>query len=102
VRKSSYRIIATIVESGTCRFYKNGTSFELNGFTPKGVCDSAYAVLSRDAYALRYGADIPWQTGDDRLLTHCPDPTGATWELRRVKREIGDTTEGAAEQGLMR
>lgn len=87
MRKSPYRITATVVDPGTCRFCKEGTSFELNGFTPKGVCDSAYAVLSRDAYALRYGADIPWQTDENSLLTHCPDPTGATWELRRVKRE---------------
>lgn len=82
--RKRYKVVATVVKRGTCRYYREGTSFELSGFTPKGICDSAYAVLSRDAYALAYGAKIPWQTGPDTLLTHCPDPDGAVWELRRV------------------
>ena len=82
-----YKIIATVVRRGDCKYYKEGTSFKLTGFTPKGVCDSAYAALSRDAHALRYGATIPWQDDEGSLLTHCPDPRGATWELRRVKEE---------------
>jgi len=82
--RKRYKVIATVVKRGTCRYYREGTSFELTGFTPKGICDSAYAVLSRDAYALAYGANIPWQTGPDTLLTHCPDPDGAVWELKRV------------------
>ena len=75
------KITATVAEPGDCRYYKKGRSFVLGGFTPKGVCDSAYAALSRDAQTLRYGGQLPWQK-DGRVLTRCPDPGGALWELR--------------------
>lgn len=46
------KVIAGVVEPGQCEYYKAGRSFALNGFTPQGLCDSAYAVLSRDAQVL--------------------------------------------------
>jgi dissimilatory sulfite reductase (desulfoviridin) alpha/beta subunit len=78
---SGKQVIARVVERGDCRYYDAGTEFTLTGFTPKGICDSAYAVLSRDAQTMRYGGALPWQR-DGRVLTRCPDPAGATWELR--------------------
>ncbi len=42
------RIVAKILDSGQCRYYRVGQEFILGGFTPNGLCDSAYAVLSRD------------------------------------------------------
>ncbi len=77
---SKRRVIARVVEAGECRYYEKGRSFVLTGFTPKGLCDSAYAALSRDAQTLRYGGALPWQEGG-RVLTRCPDPKGALWEL---------------------
>jgi uncharacterized repeat protein (TIGR04076 family) len=74
------KVIARVVEAGTCRYYKKGRTFVLTGFTPKGVCDSAYAALSRDAQTLRYGGTLPWQN-QGRVLTRCPDPHGVLWEL---------------------
>lgn len=90
-KSSSFKVVATVVEKGSCDYYKKGDSFPLTGFTPKGVCDCAYAVLSRDAQSLRYGARLPWQTSENTLLAHCPDPTGAVWELKRTPREKNDT-----------
>ena len=90
-KSSSFKVFATVVKKGSCNYSKEGDTFPLTGFTPKGLCDSAYAVLSRDALALRYGAKLPWQTSEHTLLTHCPDPTGAVWELKRVPRETTDT-----------
>ncbi|MDR4508063.1 MAG: TIGR04076 family protein [Candidatus Brocadiaceae bacterium] len=89
-KRSSYKVFASVIKKGTCSYYKEGDSFPLTGFTPKGLCDSAYAVLSRDALALRYGAALPWQTSEHTVTTHCPDPTGAVWELKRIPREATD------------
>lgn len=74
-------VIARVVDAGNCRYYEEGRRFRLGGFTPKGVCDSAYLVLARDAQTMRCGGKLPWQK-DGRVLTRCPDPDGATWELR--------------------
>lgn len=89
-KRASFKVFATVVKQGSCNYYKEGDSFPLSGFTPKGLCDSAYAVLSRDSLALRYGANLPWQTSENTLLTHCPDPTGAVWELKRTPRDAND------------
>lgn len=75
-----HRVVATVVDAGQCRYYRLGRSFALTGFTPRGICDSAYAVLSRDAHTLAYGGRLPWQK-DGRVRTRCPDPHGALWEL---------------------
>jgi len=88
------KIIATVAAPGDCRYYKKGRSFVLGGFTPKGVCDSAYAALSRDAQTLRCGGQLPWQR-NGRVLTRCPDPEGALWELR--VEEPSDTKPADAE-----
>ncbi len=78
------KVVARVVEAGECPYYEAGREFVLGGFTPKGVCDSAYAVLSRDAQTMRCGGRLPWQK-DGRVLTRCPDPTGALWELRLLE-----------------
>lgn len=75
------KVVARIVEPGQCQYYKAGRCFTLNGFTPQGLFDSAYAALSRDARVLAYGGTLPWDK-DGVLRTHCPDCKGATWELR--------------------
>ena len=74
------KVVARVVDPGHCRYYTEGQTFRLGGFTPKGVCDSAYAVLSRDAQTLRHGGHPPWADAG-RILTRCPDPKGALWEL---------------------
>lgn len=79
-------VIARVVESGQCEYYKAGRSFALNGFTPQGLCDSAYAALSRDAQVLAYGGSLPWSK-DGVLRTHCPDCKGATWELKVAEED---------------
>jgi uncharacterized repeat protein (TIGR04076 family) len=76
-------VMAKVVDPGQCRYYSTGATFSLTGFTPKGVCDSAYAALSRDAQTLRYGGRLPWQR-NGVVLTRCPDPQGATWELSLI------------------
>lgn len=82
------KVMAKVIDPGQCRYYEKGVTFSLTGFTPEGVCDSAYAALSRDAQTLRYGGKLPWQR-NGVVLTRCPDPHGATWELSLV----GETPE---------
>lgn len=92
-----HKVLATVVDAGQCRYYRPGRSFVLAGFTPRGICDSAYAVLSRDVQTLAYGGRLPWQK-DGRVRTRCPDPDGALWELY-----VDDQTEigraGGSDQG---
>ena len=78
------KVIAEMVDAGHCPYYQKGRKFILCGFTPAGVCDSAYAVLSRDAQTLRYGGKLPWQK-DGKVLTRCPDPEDAMWALYLVE-----------------
>lgn len=40
------RIIAKVLDPGECRYYRAGQEFALGGFTPKGLCDSAYRLAS--------------------------------------------------------
>lgn len=92
----SIKVIARIIDAGTCRYYHKGTAFILGGFTPKGLCDSAYFVLSKDAQTMRYGGKLPWQKGS-RVLTHCPDPKGVVWELsldKSVNKDYGEKLRG--------
>ena len=49
-KSSSFKVFATETKKGSCNQHKEGDSFPLTGFTPKGLCDSAYAVLS----------EMPW------------------------------------------
>ncbi len=54
-KKSKYKISAKLIKKGSCPYYEEGLTFQLTGFTPNGLCDSAYAVISRDELALRLG-----------------------------------------------
>ena len=82
--KTQIKIIAKIIDAGKCRYYKQGQSFTIGGFTPKGMCVSAYMAVIRDAQAMRYGAKMPWEK-DGKILTRCPDPEGALWQLEKVE-----------------
>ncbi len=92
------KIVAKVLESGQCRYYRSGQEFVLSGFTPKGLCDSAYAVLSRDAQTLAYGGSLPWRK-DGAVLMRCPDPEGATWELRLAEPLSGPADGSAGASG---
>ncbi len=83
--KKNIKIKATVVKAGDCRYYKEGNNFEIGGFTPAGICNSAFLAIIRDAQAMRYGAKLPWEK-DGKVLTHCPDPEGAVWELERIEK----------------
>lgn len=39
------KVIAKIVDAGKCRYYKQGQSFTIGGFTPQGMCVSAYMAV---------------------------------------------------------
>lgn len=74
-------VIAEVVEPGQCQYFYKGQRFMLGGFTPAGLCASAYAVLARDAQTMRCGGTLPWAR-QEKVLTRCPDPQGALWQLR--------------------
>ena len=88
-------VIARVIKAGDCRYYRRGQEFILSGFTPKGICDSAYQMLSRDAQTMRCGGKLPWQK-EGRVLTRCPDPQGALWELRLARKANGGRGPGQA------
>jgi len=75
------QVIAEVIEPGQCRYFHKGQRFTLGGFTPAGLCASAYNVLSRDAQTMRYGGTLPWAR-QGKVLTRCPDPQGALWQLQ--------------------
>ncbi len=91
------KVIAEIVDAGDCRYFKKGTKFVLGGFTPAGLCDSAYIVLSRDARVLRYGGALPWAK-EGKVLTRCPDPHGALWQLKLANDSDIEAATSAAGQ----
>jgi uncharacterized repeat protein (TIGR04076 family) len=74
------KVVAEIIDAGKCRFYKAGRKFILGGFTPAGLCHSAYMALAPDAQTMRFGGKIPWAK-DGKVLTRCPDPEGVLWQL---------------------
>jgi uncharacterized repeat protein (TIGR04076 family) len=80
------KIVAEIIDAGKCRFYKTGRKFILGGFTPAGLCHSAYMALAPDAQTMRFGGKIPWAK-DGKVLTRCPDPEGVLWQLRQINEE---------------
>jgi uncharacterized repeat protein (TIGR04076 family) len=85
------KVIAEIIDAGKCRFYKTGRKFILGGFTPSGLCHSAYMALAPDAQTMRFGGSIPWAK-DGKVLTRCPDPEGVLWQLREAsKSDIAET-----------
>ena len=65
--KAKTKVIAKIIDAGKCRYYKQGQSFTIGGFTPKGMCVSAYMAVIRDAQAMRYGAKMPWEKTEKYL-----------------------------------
>jgi len=83
-KKTKIKVIAEIIDAGKCRYYKQGQSFTIGGFTPKGMCVSAYMAVIRDAQSMRYGAILPWEK-DGKVLTRCPDPEGALWQLEKIE-----------------
>jgi len=82
--KSKIRVIAKIIDAGQCKHYREGQAFSIGGFTPKGMCVSAYMAVIRDAQAMRYGATLPWEKAG-KILTRCPDPEGALWQLEKTE-----------------
>ncbi|MDY0308014.1 MAG: 4Fe-4S binding protein [Desulfovibrionaceae bacterium] len=104
--KARRTVVARVREAGQCRYYRAGREFVLNGFTPNGLCDSAYAALSRDAQTLAYGGALPWAAGGV-VTTRCPDPHGAVWELHvedateRRSAAMGDGVAGDSDSSGM-
>ena len=93
------KVIAEVLDPGDCRYYHEGQKFTLGFFTPVGLCGGAYGVLSPDAQTLRYGGKLPWAK-NGVVLTRCPDPHGALWQLRLADdSDIEVVTSAAVEKG---
>lgn len=76
-------VIATVVsQKGTCAAgHKVGDQVVLEGLQLKGyICPSAFAVLYRYMYAMKFGAKLPFA---DMIRIACPDANNpVVFELR--------------------
>jgi uncharacterized repeat protein (TIGR04076 family) len=50
-----------------------GQKFDLSGSTPEGLCQSALHSAYPTIFALRWGADFPWEKEKGVAHIACPD-----------------------------
>jgi uncharacterized repeat protein (TIGR04076 family) len=77
-------------QKGKCGFgHKVGDKIVFNGRTVEGpICLSALSALMPDIYAMRFGAEFPWNKEKD--VSHCPCPdheNPVVFEIRRLNRK---------------
>ncbi len=85
----AYKIVATVKDvKGECAAgHKVGDVIELVRFDVKGfICPSAFAAIYPTIFAMKFGAEFPWEEDSDKTLVCCPDPRNLViFEVRRVK-----------------
>ncbi len=59
-------------------------TFTVDWATPEGVCLGAWNALSPCVIALLCGGNFPWEQKAGHTTIHCPNPTGITFELKRI------------------
>jgi uncharacterized repeat protein (TIGR04076 family) len=89
MREGEYKIVATVVkQEGTCvAGYEVGDElvFEAENIEGKLCIHALYSMLPK-VFAMRYGAQFPWQEDVDVALHACPDALNPlTFEIRRVR-----------------
>ena len=77
-------------QKGKCVFgHKVGDRIFFNGRTVEGpICLSALSVLMPKIYAMRFGAEFPWEK--EKNVGHCPCPDSenpVVFEIRRMKKK---------------
>lgn len=100
-----YGIRITVVKShpDCAAQHKVGDTWEDNCGVDKGkikgfICPSAYAALHPKVYALRYGAQFPWEKDPDSIVCCCTDlHTPVQFKIERLRdnvRWLAKETEG--------
>ncbi|HUW47753.1 MAG TPA: TIGR04076 family protein [Patescibacteria group bacterium] len=77
-------------QKGKCVFgHRAGDKIVFNGRTVEGpICLSALSVLMPKIYAMRFGAEFPWEK--EKNVVHCPCPDSenpVVFEIRRMKKK---------------
>ena len=83
----SYPVTIRIIEakSSCSSGHRVGEEFRLEGYTPEGLCLTAFAGLLPMARILAAGGSLGPET--DRIVASCPDPKGGL--IFEVVREQG-------------
>jgi uncharacterized repeat protein (TIGR04076 family) len=72
---------------GTCDFgHKIGDTIKFDGKKIIGqICYSSLLMLLPDVYAMRHGAEFPWEKNDGVIEKVCPDPENPViFEIKRI------------------
>ena len=81
-RRISLRIVS---QKGKCVFgHEVGQEFDVSGATPDGLCASAYHSAYPSIFALKFGAQLPWEEEGTAHIA-CPDSENPV--IMRIRRE---------------
>jgi uncharacterized repeat protein (TIGR04076 family) len=63
-----------VSQKGRCAFgHEVGQEFDVTGATPEGICPSAFHSAYPAIFALKYGAQLPWEEEPGTAHIACPD-----------------------------
>jgi uncharacterized repeat protein (TIGR04076 family) len=72
--KSPKMTLEIVSQKGFCGAgHEVGQKFDLSGSTPEGLCQSALHSAYPTIFALRWGADFPWEKEKGVAHIACPD-----------------------------
>jgi uncharacterized repeat protein (TIGR04076 family) len=72
--KSPKMTLEIVSQKGFCGAgHTVGQKFDLSGGTPAGLCQSALHSAYPTIFALRWGADLPWEKEKGAAHIACPD-----------------------------
>ena len=84
-KKECRVILKVISKKGKCAYgHEVGQEFDVTGTTPAGLCASAFHSAYPSIFALRYGAQFPWEAEGTAHIA-CPDPENPV--VMRIRRE---------------
>jgi uncharacterized repeat protein (TIGR04076 family) len=90
-----YKVRVTVLEAHPdCGAeHKVGDTFEISHVKKEGLkgflCPTAFNQLYPVIFAMRYGAEFPWQKDPDSWVVNCGDTeTPVKFEIRRLREEV--------------
>jgi uncharacterized repeat protein (TIGR04076 family) len=75
-----------ISQRGECGFgHEAGQAFDVSGATPAGLCPSACHSAYPAIFAIKFGAQLPWEKEKGTAHIACPDAENPV--VMRIRRE---------------